>query len=834
MDEPLLLDELLQKVLSIKETRQQRREGWSLLICGRMGVGKSELLDSLAQYCSLSRRPSQSELKARMGSDQALISVLPGTPEERVHLLSHCGLNTVPSWLTPFRLLSGGEQARVLTALQLAQGAQILDDFGACLDEQSANTAALAARRMLPAERAAIFASQTPRLARFFQPDFVIWISERRESSGGREALLRQRRFYLIKNPNAHGDCRPSVSVTLDASGALDVAPRHRPYAAIRGGGEAMAAGPLRALRTNVRCDDATAYVSQCTSLAFTGTIEKQFIELPISHLGNWSLGCIMGPSGSGKSVTLRRMPRLSTLPDAAWRGRSVIEVLGNDSLARQRARGAGLQHEQWSRPYAELSAGERAAACFAYALKPFDDPDAAACIVTVDEAFSYHDAAAARVCAHKLRVFIQNAKQRGARTQLVLAGAAIDADLVAVLQPDWVFNPSNTASDALRIFRQKADQPADAVDAPPDVVQPPLPDALFRRYTFSGTARNGNHLEWRKLWDSVKAYHYLSEQFPTNAACNIYLLRCDVSGELVGFIAFGKYFGKASTVDPRPLYQERRLVIVPWWQGLGIGPKLSEALAAYIVAGGASSGAQARYSSVTANAGLGAQRSRPGSLWKASLINGKLSAGSAYGSKDKPRYIQYSHEFIGPGARAGIASASAGGAAASGGRASAAAAPRLQGSPGGGGARGGAAPAGWRAAPSPPPAARPLSSAGGASGSWHLPPRPPPPSGVLGLKREREASPAPAAGAAGGISIRSLFDQLDNKPRLGSGSGRAATLPPGAARGHVAAPQDDEVIVIDGDHDVIVLDSDDIIDIDGAAEVVLVDENDDDCIVID
>jgi hypothetical protein len=102
-----------------------------------------------------------------------------------------------------------------------------------------------------------------------------------------------------------------------------------------------------------------------------------------------------------------------------------------------------------------------------------------------------------------------------------------------------------------------------------------------------------------------------------------------------------------------------------------------------------------------------------------------------------------------------------------------------------------------------------------------------------VGIKREREPSPAPSAGAAGGISIRSLLGQLEKKPWLGSGP--AAGMPSGAARGGGAgAPPDVEVIVIDGDHDVIVLDSDDIIDIDGA-EVVLVDENDDDdCIVLD
>ena len=342
------------------------------------------------------------------------------------------------------------------------------------------------------------------------------------------------------------------MSVTLDAL-AVDAAPRHRPYANIRSGGEAMAAGPLRALRTTVNCDDATAYVSQCTSLQFKGVVEKQFVELPVAHVGgDWSLGCIVGPSGSGKSVTLRRLPRLSTLPDADWRSRSAIEVLGGDDQARLRARGAGLQNEQWSRRYSQLSAGERAAACMAYALKPFDD--GAACTVTIDEAFSYHDAAAALVCAHKLRVYLLNAKRRGARTQLVLAGAAINAALLAVLQPGWVFNPSKTLTDALRVFRQQAEPPAEAMPPPPAVVLPPRPDELFRRYAFGGTARKGDHLEWRQNWDAVKSFHYLSEQFPNDATNNIFILRCDTTGELVGFIAYAKYFGRASSTDPRTL----------------------------------------------------------------------------------------------------------------------------------------------------------------------------------------------------------------------------------------------------------------------------------------
>jgi len=237
----LTLDELTVRLLDINE---RERGGWCCFVVGRMGSGKTQLLHLLAQQLGLRTEHSQAEVQSRLlaRSDLALISALVSalrvTPEEAADLLSRSGLNTVPSWLTPPRLLSGGEQARVLTALQLRLGAQILDNVGCCLDEQSANMAALAFQRLLPPNKAVFVATQSPKLVRFAQPDYVVWISAR--AVRGQEQ--KQRRFYLLRNINALGERRPTVSLTLDA-GKHDKEPAPRFPRSIRGGGRLMASG---------------------------------------------------------------------------------------------------------------------------------------------------------------------------------------------------------------------------------------------------------------------------------------------------------------------------------------------------------------------------------------------------------------------------------------------------------------------------------------------------------------------------------------------------------------------------------------------------------------
>jgi hypothetical protein len=609
-------------------------------------------------------------------------------------------------------------------------------------------------------------ASQSPKLAEYLQPDYVIWITKPGSLEGA--AAATDRRFHLIHNPNRSAASRsPTVSMSLDTS-RFDAPPPPQFNKDIRGGGEPLLPRlggrlrrwPLKAARVTVGCDEATAFVSQRTQLAFSGTVEKEFIELPIADIYRlfrvdhiqWRIGVIVGPSGSGKSVTLRLLPGLLERPPPDWSGGSVLEVLGtgDEAQRRKRLRAAGLSKEQWERPYATLSAGEQSAARLAHALSPFDDNLPG--VVAVDEAFSFHDPESALECVHKLIHYVLHPSR--SNTQLVLAGAAIDDRILEVLQPCWIFNPSMepTASDAVRIFRKARDEPAEqCAQARNRVVSPPPSAQLFRRYEFQGTIRKSKL--WKESWDLVKRHHYLSHVFPTNAAKNVYILRCSSTNEVVGLIAYGTHCGARSQKDLRKLMVERRLVVIPSWQGMRIGPTLSETIAAHITADGTM-----RYSSVTGSAALGAQRSAARHLWKPNPINGKLSSGGAHGAKDKAKYVQYSHEFIGSGGGAG-----AGGS--------------------------GSLPAAFRSfVPQPQSAA--AAAAGGSRSAPLFSPRPAPPppafggaaSGELSRKREREAEFVPH-------TATQLMRNLSSWPHLAGGGQAAAAAAPAAGSAAADSP---------------------------------------------
>ena len=248
-----------------------------------------------------------------------------------------------------------------------------------------------------------------------------------------------------------------------------------------------------------------------------------------------------------------------------------------------------------------------------AYDLTPFDTGEA--CTVAIDEAFSFHDPDTAVACAHTLRAFLVG--MRGAPTKLVLAGAAINRTLLAELQPDWIFDPSQLGHQALRIFTQAACQTGDIVPRPPVV---PLVEEIFRRYSFTGTVRKCRKELAGIQCDKFKGYHYISAVIPKDAGSNTFVLRDDATGELVGFNAYGSHVGKTAADDKRKFLHSKRLVIFPWWQGMGLGPLLSECVASYAINGG-----KFRYGSVTANAGLAAHRDRS-ALWKANKGSGKLS----------------------------------------------------------------------------------------------------------------------------------------------------------------------------------------------------------------
>ncbi|NDB58148.1 GNAT family N-acetyltransferase [bacterium] len=153
------------------------------------------------------------------------------------------------------------------------------------------------------------------------------------------------------------------------------------------------------------------------------------------------------------------------------------------------------------------------------------------------------------------------------------------------------------------------------------------------------------------KAWAVFKNHHYLSSDINAGAHCWLMLNDKD---HICGFSSAIPSPGR----DVRNAWREHRTVILPDYQGLGLGSKLSDTIAQMYIDKGC------RYFSKTAHPKLGEHRNRS-SNWKPTSMN-NVSRKSSYmgmASSDKKRgaytgfdynshaeRICYSHEYIGEG----------------------------------------------------------------------------------------------------------------------------------------------------------------------------------------
>lgn len=108
------------------------KEGFNLgVIVGGSGSGKSTLLNEFGE-----------EIRFNWDKDKAIVSNFE-TPDDAINKLSAVGLNTIPSWYKPYRVLSNGEQFRADLAMKLVNGA-VIDEFTSVVDRNVAKAASVA------------------------------------------------------------------------------------------------------------------------------------------------------------------------------------------------------------------------------------------------------------------------------------------------------------------------------------------------------------------------------------------------------------------------------------------------------------------------------------------------------------------------------------------------------------------------------------------------------------------------------------------------------------------------------------------------------------------
>lgn len=288
--------------------------------------------------------------------------------------------------------------------------------------------------------------------------------------------------------------------------------------------------GGLMRVQIDHRCSDFDSYRAARVKSLFNAESGCNFqltADLPIDSLA-WRVGVVVGPSGSGKTSIGREVFGAAAFYQPSWpRRRPIIDAIAprgefNDVTAALASVGLGSV-PSWLRPYHVLSNGEKFRADLARLI--CERPAR----VVIDEFTSPLDRRIARFGA----LAFAKAWRRGEGQALLLTP---HRDVLRWLQPCWVFDTSSGKFSGRGLQRPRFELEIWQTD-------------------------------WR-YWPAFEPHHYL--KLAKMVAATNYVGKAD--GELVCHVAFST---RPGLVEARAC----RLVVMPEWQGAGIGLRFLEAV---------------------------------------------------------------------------------------------------------------------------------------------------------------------------------------------------------------------------------------------------------------
>lgn len=300
------------------------------------------------------------------------------------------------------------------------------------------------------------------------------------------------------------------------------------------------------------RCPHYTSYRAARVQSLFNAETGQAFdldADLGIDD-GDWQLGVVVGPSGSGKTS----LGRLILGEDALWTGGEwspdapIIDEIDprgdfNAVTAALGAVGLGTV-PSWLRPYQVLSNGEKFRAELARIIA--EEPEA----VVVDEFTSVVDRQIAKIGA----LAFQKAWRRSKGRAVLLT---CHYDVLDWLEPDWIFDTATGAFERAEAGRRLRRRP---------------PIDLEIRQT------DGSY------WRAFEPHHYL--KLPRMVACRYFVGFVD--GEPV------VHLGVAPRLETGGV-RACRMVVMPEWQGAGVGLRFLNWIMEREVTGGGHFGGRVR-----------------------------------------------------------------------------------------------------------------------------------------------------------------------------------------------------------------------------------------------
>ena len=268
--------------------------------------------------------------------------------------------------------------------------------------------------------------------------------------------------------------------------------------------------------------------------------IQEWKVNFPLEEK-NWKIGLIIGPSGSGKTTIAKNVFKNNYYHKSfKWdEEASIVDGFGNIETKNivEALSSVGLSSPpSWLKPFKHLSNGQQFRCELAKTLLIDEE------IVVFDEFTSVVDRDVAKICS----VALSKTIRRRQRPQFV--AVSCHYDIVDWLQPDWVFDVSTNRFE-WRILQR-------------------FPQIILKLYETSG-----------ETWKIFRGHHYLSADISRQAKCFI----ATFNEKPVGFTSYIHMMHSKVLNGKR----EHGTVVLPDFQGIGIGNKISETLGKLILKAG-------------------------------------------------------------------------------------------------------------------------------------------------------------------------------------------------------------------------------------------------------
>ena len=263
--------------------------------------------------------------------------------------------------------------------------------------------------------------------------------------------------------------------------------------------------------------------------------IEQRFIgNIDIDN--NWQIGLITGHSGTGKTTIAKQLFNDILIKEFEYKSESILDDMPQNKTVEEICKtfnSVGFSSPpNWLKPYSVLSNGEKMRVDLANAILQNNE------MFAFDEFTSVVDREVAKIGSYAMQKAIR-------KTNKKFIAITCHKDVEDWLLPDWTFDTNDMT------FYDNREQKKNR------------PNLQFRIYETK---------EKNKYWRMFSKYHYLSHNHNNSARVFVATLNDNICG-FCSVLPF-----------PHPIlknhYKEHRTVIMPDYQGIGLGSILSNNVA--------------------------------------------------------------------------------------------------------------------------------------------------------------------------------------------------------------------------------------------------------------